>query len=123
MQTETECLSPASCAPQPRRARGPWLRLLSAVLELAGPRAELLRHAERPWTSATFSGTRHTVALTFTGPDGIVAGEEFLAALPDHEFTITGQLVADAAVSLVEHEAGANPGMTIEADLLLLEDI
>jgi hypothetical protein len=123
MRIDTDCRIPAFCVSGTRKSRGPWLRLLSAVLELAGPCAELLRHAERPWASATFSGTRHTIALSFTAAEAISAGEEFIAALPDHEFSISGQLVADAAIALVEHEAGPNPKMTVEAELLLLEDV
>ena len=123
MRIDPECASQTIPTPRPRGQRGPWLRLVSAVLELAGPRAELLRHAERPWASATFSGTRHTIALTFTGPQAIAAGEEFITALPEHEFSIAGQLIADAMVNLVEHEAGAEPKMTVEAELLLLEDV
>ena len=123
MRIDPACHAPAIHASERRRPRGPWLRLLSAVLELAGPRAELLRHAERPWTSATFSGTRHTIALTFTGSQAMPEGEEFIADLPEHEFAISGQLVADAAITLVEHEAGAEPRMTVEAELLLLEDV
>lgn len=103
------------------RTRRPWLRLLNAVLELAGSGAELLRHAERPWASATFAGTRHTIALRFDG-EAIAAGEAFLAALPDHEFAIPGQLVADAAVTTVEHELVPAPELQVEIELLLLED-
>jgi hypothetical protein len=102
------------------RARRPWLHLLSAVMGLAGGHAELLRHAERPWASATFSGTRHTVALSFSGAEAVAAGEAFIDALPEHEFNISGQLVADAAVVSVEHDVAK--GLTVEVELLLLED-
>jgi len=103
-------------------SRRPWLRLLSAVVELAGNKGELLRHAERPWASATFSGTRHTIVLAFTGAAAIAAGEAFMEALPEHEFEIAGQLVADAAILSVEHETRPEPKMVVEAELLLLED-
>jgi hypothetical protein len=102
--------------------RSPWLKLLSEVLFLCGPNAEFLRHAERPWSSATFSGSRHVIALTFIGREAVARGEEFIAALPDHEFTLPGQLVADATISSVEHENGPEPRMTVEAELLLLDD-
>ena len=115
-----EC--PTRTALKPQNARRPWLRLLSAVMELAGGKAELLRHAERPWASATFSGTRHTVALCFSGAGAIAAGEAFTEALPDHEFAITGQLVAAADIVSVEHDTLPEPKMTVEAELLLLED-
>lgn len=103
-------------------ARGPWLPLIAALLKLAGSRAEFLRHAERPWTSATFAGSRHTVALSFAGEDAIEDGENLIAALPDHEFTISGHLVADAVVTEADHRAGPPPSLTVEIELLLLED-
>ena len=97
-----------------RGMRGPWLQLLSAVLDLAGGNAEFLRHSEKSWVSATFSGTRHTIALSFTGLDAVAAGETFIAALPDHDFTIPRQLVADAAILSVDHVAVPQPQMTVE---------
>ena len=104
------------------RAPRPWMALLSALLRLARGKAELVRHAERPWASVTFSGSRHSVVLAFTGTEAVAAGEAFIAALPDHEFAIPRQLVADAAVVAVEHALLPEPGLTVEADLLLLED-
>jgi hypothetical protein len=101
--------------------RRPWQPLLSAITGLAGP-CELLRHVERPWASVTFTGTRHTLSLGFAGLPGIAAGEAFIAALPDHEFSIPRQVVIDAAVVAVEHEAAADPKLTVEVELLLLED-
>ncbi len=47
----------------PARPRGIWARLLSDVLQLAGPAAELRHHTERDWNSVTFSGSRHTITL------------------------------------------------------------
>jgi len=110
----------------PPRTRHPAARLLRAVLRLAGPQAELLRHAERPWASITFSGTRHSIMLQFNGAQSVMAGEAFIAALPEHEFHITGQLVADAAITSVVHDALAGdppaPRLVVEAELLLLEE-
>lgn len=102
--------------------RRPWRVLISAVTDLAGGKAELLRHVEQPWASVTFSGTRHTMALAFTGAEAVAAGEGFIAALPEHEFTIPRQLVADAAVVSVEHTTLPEPKLTVEVELLLLED-
>ncbi len=104
------------------RSRGPWMQLLSALLTLAGGRAELIRHSERPWASVTFSGSRHTVLLAFTGTEAVAAGEALIAALPEHEFTITRQLVADAAVLAVEHALLPEPRLQVEVEVLLLED-
>lgn len=105
-----------------RAVRRPWMPLLSALLELAEGKAELLRHGEKPWASITFSGSRHTVSLSFTGTEAIAAGERFVEALPEHEFEIPRNLVADAAVTSVMHEVLPEPRMSVEAELLLLED-
>lgn len=104
------------------RPRGRWLLLLSEVLQLAGPEVEFESHAERPWSSATFSGSRHTIRMSFHGSDGIVACENFVEALPDHEFTIPNRLVADATVSAVDHFAGPPASAIVEIELLLLDD-
>ncbi len=109
-------------AARQRAGRRPWLPLLSAVLELTDGKAELVRHAERAWASVTFSGTRHTIVLAFRGKEAVAAGEMFIAALPDHEFAIARQLVADAAVVRVDHQALPAPVMEVEAEILLLED-
>ncbi|MFM6930993.1 MAG: hypothetical protein ACKOUT_01970 [Novosphingobium sp.] len=105
-----------------KQGRGPWARLLDSLLALAGGQAELLSHAERPWASATFSGTRHTAALSFTGGEAVEAAEHLIAALPDHEFHIPGQLVADAAVVEARLDMLPVPTFVIEVELLLLDD-
>ena len=104
------------------RVRRPWLQLLSAVMRLAGGHAELLRHSENPWASVTFSGSRHTIALCFTGEAGLADGEAFIALLGEHEFDITRQVVIEAAVVSVEHETLPRVKLVVEAELLLLED-
>ncbi|RZJ97376.1 MAG: hypothetical protein EOO76_19220 [Novosphingobium sp.] len=90
---------------------------------MAGGKAELVRHVERPWASVTFSGTRHTVSLVFTGAEAVAAGERFITTLPEHEFTIPGQLVADAAVVSVTHAVLPEVRLGVEVDLLLLEEV
>ena len=108
--------------PARRAGTAPWLHLLSALLELAGGKAELIRHAERAWASVTFSGSRHTVLLAFTGAEAVAAGEQLIAALPDHEFTLPRRLVADAAVVAAEHSLLPEPRLTAEIELLVLDD-
>jgi hypothetical protein len=107
-----------------RRAarRTPWMPLLSALLDLGQGKGELVRHSERSWASVTFSGTRHTVVLAFTGTEAVAAGEALIDVLPDHEFTIPRQLVADAAVVAVDHSALPEPRLEVTAELLLLEE-
>lgn len=107
---------------QPARSRA-WMPLLSELLRLGEDRAELVSHAERAWASVTFSGSRHTVRLTFTGEDAVEAGERFIDALPDHEFAIPRQLVADAVIQSVIHTALPQPRLDVTAELLLLDEI
>jgi hypothetical protein len=102
--------------------RRPWLPLLSALLSLGHSKGELVHHSEQPWASVTFSGSRHRVRLAFFGAEAVAAGEALIEALPEHEFAIPGQLVADAAVVAVEHTALPQPRLEVEAELLLLED-
>lgn len=118
---QTECVLDMPARPARKATRAPWLRLLSEVLRLAGPMAEFQRHAEREWASATFSGARHIIALAFAGADAVREGEAFIAALPDHEFTIPRHLVADAAVASVEHRQEP-PHLAVEVELLVLKD-
>ena len=105
-----------------RSRAAPWMPLLSALLELAGGRGELIRHSERSWASVTFSGTRHSVVLAFSGTEAVAAGERFIDALSDHEFAIPRQLVADAAVVRVDHTALPEPRLEVEVELLLLDE-
>jgi hypothetical protein len=106
-----------------RTRRTPWMQLLSALLDLAEGEAELVRHAERAWASVTFSGTRHSVVLAFTGTDAVAIGEQVIDALPDHEFAIPGQLVADAAVVRAEHALLPQPRLEIEIEVLMLDEV
>lgn len=123
MQHEIDGILSAGATIRRPRSRGSWMKLLGQVLELGGGKAELLRHADRPWASATFAGTRHMIALAFEGSDAIEAGEQLIARLPDHEFDLPGQIVADAAVGEVSHVLEPTPRLMVELELLLLEDI
>lgn len=104
------------------RHRAPAERLRAALLDLAGGLAEVAGHRERSWASITFAGTRHSIELHFAGEAAIAAGERFIEVLPDHEFAIPGQLVADAAILEVDHRIGPAPLMKIKAELLLLDE-
>ena len=122
MQIDPKSAAAMQSAAHLHGRRTPWLPLLSALLKLAEGQAELVRHAERCWASVTFSGTRHTVVLSFAGIVPVCAGERFIDALPDHEFTIPRQLVADAAVVRVDHTALPQPRLEVEVQLLLLDE-
>ena len=96
-------------------------RVREALLELAQGHATILAHAEKSWASVTFAGARHRLELLFDGAAAVEAGELFIALLPEHEFDILGQLVADAAVTEVDHRLDP-PRMMVRCELLLLED-
>ena len=97
-------------------------RLRAALCELAGGKADVLKHEEKAWASVTFSGSRHELTLAFEGPEAVISGELFVAALPDYEFAIPGQLVADATVNSVDHAVYPEPRMVAEITILLLVD-
>lgn len=102
--------------------RGPAEKLRTALSALAAGKAQVLRHSEQAWASITFSGARHCVELAFEGIEAAKAGEKFIAELPDHEFAIPGQLVADAAILSVDHTMLPDVRLVVKAELLLLQD-
>ena len=107
----------------PRRPRRtPSDRLREALLALGEHRGQVLAHSERAWASITFAGARHGFILLFAGEDAVAAGERFIAALPDHEFALAGQLVADATVTEVEHRLLPSPRLIVTCEVLLLEE-
>ena len=113
---------PAALPRAPRLRRNASDRLRDALQELAGGKARIASHSETAWASVTFAGNRHRLEMLFDGEDGIAPGEAFIEALPDHEFAIPGQLVADATVSEVDHRLAPKPRLAIAVELLLLED-
>jgi hypothetical protein len=115
-----ETIAPFCRPARPRRQ--PWAKLIEAVLGLAGGEAQLLSHSERAWASATFAGARHRIALAFAGEAGIVAADSFIEALPEHEFTLPRQLVADGQVVAVRQEMLPEVRMLVEAELLVLDE-
>ena len=104
-----------------RVRREPRNRLRDALLVLAGEQAAIVSHEEKSWASITFAGARHRIELLFNGAEAVQAGELFIAFLPEHEFAIPRQLVADAAVTAVDHRLDP-PRMTVNCELLLLEE-
>src|SRR3546814_8869837 len=105
---------------RPRRSHADRVR--EALLSRAEAQGQILSHKEKPWASITFAGTRHELVFEFTGIAAGKAGERFIAALPDHEFAIPGQLVADAVVNSVNHTMLPVPRLVVTMTLLLLED-
>ena len=104
-----------------RNRREPADRLREALLSLAAGQAAIVSHDTKNWASISFAGARHRVELAFEGAEAVQAGELFIAFLPEHEFAIPGQLVADAAVTAVDHRLDP-PRMQVSCELLLLEE-
>ncbi|MGB3739868.1 MAG: hypothetical protein WA948_11025 [Pontixanthobacter sp.] len=100
----------------------PGKRLRRAIETMIGACGVVTRHTEAPWASITFAGARHTLELRFEGVAGVAGGEGFIEALPDHEFTLPGQIVADAAIVSVDHSLLPQPLMIVTCELLLLHD-
>jgi hypothetical protein len=113
---------PAALPRAPRIRRSTSDRLRDTLQDLAGGSARIASHSETAWASVTFAGTRHRLEMLFEGEASIAAGEAFIEALPDHEFALPGQLVADATVSEVDHRLSPDPRLAIAVELLLLED-
>ncbi len=107
-------------AHRPRRTLADRVR--GALMGLTGGNGTVLEHTEKAWASITFAGTRHEVVLEFCGAEAVAAGEELIERLPDHEFTLPGQLVADADIAKVDHRFGAMERLEVTAVLLLLEE-
>lgn len=86
------------------------LRALAASALPCGLTLALDDAAERPWSSATFTGARLTLRLAIAGADPAA----WLAALPDADLPVPGRLVADLIV------VAATPA-TATLEVLLLE--
>ncbi|MDX3910729.1 MAG: hypothetical protein QHC67_13060 [Sphingobium sp.] len=73
-------------------------RLLRSLLDLTGP--DVLAHCREttPWASALYDGTRHLIELELTGEDAALRAEALAQLLPNAEFLIMGNIVADLAV-------------------------
>lgn len=118
---------PETPRPVPRPAPRPVRRtnadrLRAALRALAAEQGQVRRHAEKAWASITFEGARHTLEIDFDGAGAVAAAEHFIAELPEHEFAIPGQIVAEARVTRVDHALLPHPRLSLECELLLLED-
>ncbi|OCC22829.1 hypothetical protein MB02_14960 [Croceicoccus estronivorus] len=97
-------------------------RLREELYKLSEGQVKIEAHRETPWASATFAGSRHRIELVFEEDYAVAAAESFIAALPDHEFAIPGQLVADATITSVDHQMIPTQRVIVIAEILLLQD-
>ena len=112
----------ASAVAEARRGLRAGEQLRAQLLALAGGAGTVRVHAERSWASITFKGTRHTLQIRFEGVGEVAQAEAMIALLPDHEFSIPGQMVADAGVIDVDQRVLPCPTLTVTVEVLLLED-
>lgn len=90
--------------------------LISSAEEMGCPITIDQATAER-WSSATFTGAQHMLALTAPPSP---AFDDWLAALPEYEFRLPGHLVADIHVTQ-RFGMGSTSHARIEA--LTVEDV
>ncbi len=86
--------------------------LLRALAAMAAP-FTLIAARSVPWSSATFDGARHRLALRLDGADGAVRAGRLCAALGDAELPMRGAFVADIAVTARLEDSA--PILAIEA--------
>ena len=122
MRTEFLSQNTTADTPKIRTRRSVGDRVAEALQQLSDGHAILVRHKEKAWASITFAGTRHQITLEFNTPAAIEAGEQLIADLPDHEFAIPRQLVAEATIGSVDHCLHPQPKLTVNVTLLLLEE-
>lgn len=88
--------------PASPRISPPLQKLLSSYIgDLLGPGSQLLHAQEREWASATFEGARHR--FEFDVAAGGDAGANILRMadqLPEYQFRLRGEIVADCTATL-----------------------
>lgn len=107
--------------------RDPHTRLITQLLEYAGPDSSIIATSSRPWASATFVGARHVVLLRLGGAGHVARADRITDMLPDAEFAISGHVVADVcvderlvcAVTPADEALMEAPGDTMETVLRL----
>jgi hypothetical protein len=99
----------------------PATALIRAVLSLAKGDAAFEEHRGTGWASATFTGMRHVMRLRFDGEQGIETAHWLTRILPEHEFAISGHLVADIAVTATHRRTEGVPAMTAVIEALTVE--
>lgn len=83
-------------------------RALLAAAERRGCPVSLAESTMERWASATFNGARHQITLVAARS---AAFDKWLAELPEAEFTLRGQLVADLQVARVRRAGDAVTAM------------
>jgi hypothetical protein len=95
-------------------------RLVRTIIGGLGTGATLLGADEREWASATFSGARHRIDLMIRLPSSDAPPPSFLTELPEWEFDLPGEIVADCSVILAQRERSGDAGWQLPCRVELL---
>lgn len=85
-------------------------------------RVEARLVAQTEWASVTFSGARHRVQIDLDGGGAVGAAADLLAELPELDFDIPGQIVADVAL-LAEARGDDGIRASLDLEVLTIEDL
>ena len=96
-------------------------RLAQALFDLAGPGARLVRHGETQGSSATFSGSRHTLVIRFAGQGAIDDAEVLMTAITEDAIAIPGALIAELTVTAFTQTLLPHPEAEMTVAALLLD--
>lgn len=77
--------------------------------------------SETAWASVTFAGARHRLLVSLDGSGATEAAADFLSDLPDLEWPLAGQIVADVAV-IAEQRHHCGRHAELELEVLTIED-
>jgi hypothetical protein len=91
------------------------LRGLIARAGAPGDRILLTDARSIDWQSLTFVGERHEIELRICGPDADTVADRLCDRLPDAEFAIPGQILADIAVRRRQRADDGSALLSIEA--------
>lgn len=92
--------------------------LTRAVINLL-PGAAVVGCKRQAWHSATFSGERVILTLTLEGADSGLRYQHFAKELPEAEFTLRRQCVADI---LVTGQIERADGLEVTVEALLIDE-
>lgn len=97
----------------------PHARLVRQLLKMAGDESKVEASSGRRWSSATFSGVRHSVCIKLFGPTAHQRASEFAQELADVEFRLSGHIVADICI---ERQKLSEDAAQLHVAVLTVED-
>jgi hypothetical protein len=96
-------------------SRHPHALLESALIKQCAPcTAKVTESTSRPWASITFTGARHVIHMSITGPQALAKAAALKQSLSCAEFDLPGHLVADIIAADPQSD-GDDATLTIEA--------